>query len=269
MAKPFLKWVGGKRQLLVEIKKNMPTKFNNYFEPFVGGGALFFDLELESATINDYNSELINTYLNVRDNSSNLIDSLKNHKNESDYYYKIRNLDKDNNIQNLSSLERASRFIYLNKTCFNGLYRVNKKGEFNAAFGHSKNPNICDEETITAASNALKKANILCGDFQNIKNLIKKGDFIYFDPPYEPISTTSNFVSYTETGFNFEMQTKVKELCDYINSIGAYFLVSNSDSNDIKQLFKDYTIKTVQATRSINSDSTNRGFVNELLIKNY
>lgn len=269
MSKPFLKWVGGKRQLLVEIKNNMPAKFNNYFEPFVGGGALFFDLELESAIINDYNYELINTYLNVKENPSDLILSLRKHRNESEYYYQIRDLDKNNNIDNISSLERASRFIYLNKTCFNGLYRVNKKGEFNAAFGKCKNPNICDEETILAASATLKKTKILCGDFQNIKTLIKKEDFVYLDPPYEPISNTSNFVSYTESGFDFEMQIKVKELCDYIHSIGAYFLVSNSDSNNIRELFKSYTIETVQATRSINSDSTNRGFVNELLIKNY
>lgn len=270
MAKPIIKWVGGKRQLLDEIKLLMPTNYNKYFEPFIGGGALFFDLEKENSLINDYNVELYNLYTTLRDNPLELIESLKSHLNDSEYYYKIRSLDRDiENYNLLTNIDKASRFIYLNKTCFNGLYRVNLKGQNNSPFGRYDNPKYFEEDNFYKCSELLKKTEITNGSFENIKSKINKGDFIYFDPPYDPLDKTSAFTSYTEVGFNNTMQIKVKELCDYINEIEAYFMVSNSYTPFILNLYKDYKINIVKANRTINSNGSKRNKVNEVLIINY
>jgi DNA adenine methylase len=272
MCKPIIKWVGGKRQLLNEIKALMPKKYNRYFEPFIGGGALFLELKPKNAVINDYNKELSNLYTVVRDNPNELIDSVCKHKNESDYYYKIRALDREEeSYSKLSNIEKASRFIYLNKTGFNGLYRVNSKGQCNVPFGRYKNPAYCEPENLQKCSDLLKHTEILNGDFEGIKDKIQKGDFVYLDPPYVPLNITSSFTGYTENGFDENMQLRLRELCDHINNIGAYFMLSNSYTDFILELYDidGYTINTVEANRSINSKGDGRGKVKEVIVTNY
>ncbi|MDQ1340976.1 MAG: hypothetical protein QG567_2134, partial [Campylobacterota bacterium] len=228
MPKPFIKWAGGKRQLIKKIKENMPKSYNSYFEPFIGGGALYFELKPQRAFINDYNSELTNLYSVVKHKPRELIEDLKLHKNTAEYYYKLRRLDREPNYKELPEHKRASRFIYLNKTGFNGLYRVNKAGENNVPFGRYKNPDIVNQENILKCSLLLNNTTITTGDFTLIKEHIKKGDFIYLDPPYVPISTTASFTAYTKAGFTQEDQLRLKELCDFINEAEGYFLLSNS-----------------------------------------
>ncbi|RXJ56452.1 DNA adenine methylase [Candidatus Marinarcus aquaticus] len=270
MCKPVIKWVGGKRQLLNELKKYMPEKFNTYFEPFIGGGALFFDLKLEKSFINDYNSELTNLYEIIKNNPKELIKDLGKHQNNADYYYKIRALDRTpTKYKRLTNIKKASRFIYLNKTGFNGLYRVNKSGQFNVPFGKYKNPNYADFDNIFACSDLLQETTILNGDFEIIKPYICKGDFIYFDPPYVPLNETSSFTEYTDKGFDEDMQFRLKELCDYIHSIGAFFMLSNSYTDYIKDLYNEYELITVQANRALNCKASGRGKINEYIVVNY
>ena len=195
---PIVKWVGGKRQLMFELLKNMPKNYNRYFEPFIGGGALFFELLPENAYISDMNEELINLYTIVRDNVYELIEDLSRHEVSKEYFLKIRNIDRTEKYAELSDIERASRFIYLNRTCFNGMYRVNSKGEFNVPFGHYKNPRIIDENNLLNSSVLLKNTEIRHADFSEILKKVKKGDFVYLDPPYVPLSETSSFTSYTK-----------------------------------------------------------------------
>ncbi len=269
---PFIKWVGGKRQLIEELKKRMPENYNSYFEPFIGGGALFFELRPKKAFINDYNNELTNLYITVRDNPDELIDDVCKHKNESNYYYEVRALDRDEKAFNkLTNIQRASRFIFLNKTGFNGLYRVNSKGQYNVPFGRYKNPNYCDPDNILACSDLLKNTEISNGDFDIIKIKIKKGDFVYFDPPYVPLTATSSFTGYTDKGFDEDMQFRLRDLCDYINDKGAYFMLSNSSADFVYELYDvdGYTIHEVEASRNINSKGNGRGKVKELIITNY
>ena len=272
MCKPIVKWVGGKRQLLDELISLMPKKYNRYIEPFIGGGALFFELCPENALINDYNKELINLYRVVKNKPMELINDLKKHKNRSEYYYKIRALDRDEKkFEKLTYVERASRFIYLNKTGFNGLYRVNSKNQYNVPFGKYKNPKYCEPDNIMACSKLLQKTEIINGDFEIIKNKIKKGDFVYFDPPYVPLTATASFTGYTDKGFNEDMQFRLKELCDYIDSIGAYFMLSNSYCDFVLELYNvdNYAIHTVKAKRNINCNGNGRGEVKEVIITNY
>lgn len=270
---PFVKWVGGKRQLLTDIKKVMPpsSSFNTYFEPFIGGGALFFDLEPRQAVINDYNQELINVYLVIKNEIDALIEDLKTHENNSEYFYRIRLLDREPLFNNLTNVQKASRFIYLNKTCYNGLYRVNNAGQFNSPFGKYKNPNIVNEPTLRAVSLFLNKSNtnILNADYSKVFELADKNSFIYIDPPYHPLSETSNFTGYIPGGWAERDQVRLKEACDGLNKKGVKFLLSNSSANFIKELYKDYEILTVEASRAINSDAGQRGEVEEFLIKNY
>lgn len=272
MCKPIIKWVGGKRQLIEEIKKRMPKNYNRYFEPFIGGGALFFELMPENAFINDYNLELTNLYTTVRDNPNELIDDVCNHKNESEYYYEIRALDRDKKVfSKLTNIQRASRFLYMNKTGFNGLYRVNSKGECNVPFGRYKNPNYCDKKNLLACSKLLKNTEISNGDFDVIKSKIEKGDFVYFDPPYVPLTATSSFTGYTDKGFDEDMQFRLRDLCDYIHDKGAYFMLSNSSAKFVYELYDvdGYFIHEVKASRNINSKGDGRGKVKELIITNY
>lgn len=272
MCKPIIKWVGGKRQLMDDLKRLMPKQYNRYFEPFIGGGALFFELKPKNALINDYNKELSNLYSVVKNNPDKLIDDVCKHKNESDYYYDIRALDRDEKaFSKLSDVEKASRFIFLNKTGFNGLYRVNSKGQCNVPFGRYKNPSYCDPENLKSCSELLQNTEITNGDFESIKDKVKKGDFVYFDPPYVPLNTTSSFTGYTEKGFDEDMQWRLRELCDHINDIGAYFMLSNSYTEFILDLYNvdGYTIHTVKAGRSINSKCDGRGKVKEVVVTNY
>jgi DNA adenine methylase len=270
MCKPVIKWVGGKRQLIEAIKANMPQSFQRYFEPFIGGAALFFALKHKESFINDYNPELTNLYEIIKTKPYELIEDLKHHKNTSEYYYELRALDRDEaKYKRLSKVKKASRFIFLNKTGYNGLYRVNKKGQNNVPYGRYVNPAIFDAENILSCSKYLQSATITTGDFENIKKDLKQGDFVYFDPPYVPLNATSNFTGYTDKGFDEDMQFRLKELCDYIDSIGAYFLLSNSYTDFILDLYKDYTITTVKANRALNCKGDGRGKIKEVLVKNY
>jgi DNA adenine methylase len=266
---PIVKWVGGKRQLMFELLKNMPKSYNRYFEPFIGGGALFFELQPENGYISDMNEELINLYLVVQNNVYDLISDLNKHENSKEYFLKIRNIDRLDDYKNLSNVERASRFIYLNRTCFNGMYRVNSQGQFNVPFGHYKNPRIVDADNLINCSNLLKQTEIKYSDFSAILDKVQKGDFVYFDPPYVPLNETSSFTSYTKDGFNIDMQFKLKDVCDELNSMGVKFMLSNSDTKFVNELYSNYDIKKVFASRQINANADGRGKITEVLVKNY
>ncbi|DAA81209.1 MAG TPA: modification methylase [Cyanobacteria bacterium UBA10660] len=266
---PIVKWVGGKRQLMFELIKNMPKSYNRYFEPFIGGGALFFELQPDRAYISDMNEELINLYSIVRDNVYELIEDLSRHEVSKEYFLKIRNIDRTEKYAELSDIERASRFIYLNRTCFNGMYRVNSKGEFNVPFGHYKNPRIIDENNLLNCSELLKKTEIKCADFSEILTKVKKGDLVYFDPPYVPLNETSSFTSYTKDGFDINMQFKLRDVCDELDNKGVKFMLSNSDTKLANELYANYEIKKVFASRQINANADGRGKITEVLVRNY
>lgn len=269
---PILKWVGGKRQLLSEIIPLIDESCDNYVEPFIGGGAVLFRLQPKKAIINDYNTELINVYRTVRDDLDGLVALLKKHEkyNSSDYYYEVRALDRTPDFDKMSNSEKAARIIYLNKTCYNGLYRVNSLGQFNSPYGKYKNPNIVNEVVLRAISKYLNgnEISIRSGDYKDVLNDIEKNSFVYLNPPYMPISSSSSFTGYTEGGFGYDKQVELKEECDKLNSKGVHFLQSNSDCEEIRELYKAYRIKVVKANRAINSDAKKRGQINEVLIYN-
>lgn len=268
---PFLKWVGGKRQLMTEIEPLLPSRISTYYEPFVGGGAVLLHKQPSKAVINDYNSELINVYETIRDDVYALIEHLHIHENNSEYFYQIRGLDRQDGFDELSKVDRASRVIYLNKTCFNGLYRVNSSGEFNTPFGRYKNPNIINETVLKAVSNYLQKNEIklLSGDFEDALKGARKGSFVYFDPPYDPISKSSNFTGYVQGGFGNEEQIRLRDACINLDKKGIKFLLSNSSTAFMKDLYKDFEIIEVGASRYINSVGSKRGEVTEILVRNY
>ena len=266
---PIVKWVGGKRQLMFELLKNMPETYNRYFEPFIGGGALFFELQPQNGYISDMNEELINLYSVARDDVYNLIDDLNKHEISKEYFLKIRNLDRTEKYNKLSDIQKASRFIYLNRTCFNGMYRVNSQGQFNVPFGNYKNPRIVDAENLINCSKLLKNTEIYCADFSEILNKVQKGDFVYFDPPYVPLNETSSFTSYTKDGFDLDMQFKLRDVCDELDSKGVMFMLSNSDTKLVNELYSNYEIKKVFASRAINANPNGRGKITEVLVKNY
>ncbi|MEP7278023.1 MAG: DNA adenine methylase [Bacteroidota bacterium] len=269
---PFLKWVGGKRQIMPLIVEHLPKeKFTTYYEPFVGGGAVLFHLQPRKAVINDFNLELINVYKVIKNNVDELIADLKTHKNHPTYFYQLRAKDRTEEINNLSNIERASRIIYLNKTCFNGLYRVNNAGEFNSPFGSYKNPNIVNEPTLKAVSKYLNSHDIqmVAGDYENILNSISRNALVYFDPPYHPASDSSNFTGYIQGGWGSDDQIRLKEACDGLNNRNVKFLLSNSGTEYIKDLYKGYNISIIKANRAINSNGEKRGEVEEVLIRNY
>lgn len=273
LVKPILMWVGGKRQLLDEIEQRLPKKISYYVEPFVGGGAVLFDKQPQNARINDYNEELINVYMVVRDNPDELIEKLAVHekKNEqlgSEWFYHVRGLDREPGFDKLSSVERAARIIYLNKTCFNGLFRVNSAGQFNVSYGRHKHPNIVNKVGIRALHKYFSEADIDMrqGDFAESLKDLPKGAFVYLDPPYMPITATSAFTGYTKDGFGYDEQVRLRDECIKLREQGIHFLQSNSDCEEIRKLYKDFTIETVEAKRSINSRGDRRGAVKEVLI---
>ncbi len=266
---PLVKWVGGKRQLMFELLKNMPKSYNRYFEPFIGGGALFFELQPDNAYISDMNEELINLYQVVKNNVYALINDLNKHEVSKEYFLKIRNLDRTSEYENLSDVEKASRFIYLNRTCFNGLYRVNSQGQFNVPFGNYKNPRIIDADNLLNCSDLLRKTEIKCADFSEILNKVQKDDFVYFDPPYVPLNETSSFTSYTKDGFDIDMQFKLRDVCDELDNKGVKFMLSNSDTKLVNELYANYEIKKVFASRAINANADGRGKITEVLVRNY
>ena len=271
-AQPFLKWAGGKGQLLKQYEAFFPLKFNNYIEPFVGGGAVFFHLYNTARVSNgkrailiDSNEELINCYLTIKADVNKLIRVLSNpkFKNEEGVYYKIRAEEPKNKF------ERAARAIYLNKTCFNGLYRVNSQNKFNVPFGGYKNPTICKSENLRAVSLALTNVEILLGDFEKCLDFAKRGDFIYFDPPYQPLNKTSSFTSYTKNSFGERDQQKLCEVFKKLDKRRCKVMLSNSDTPFIRKLYKDFKIETVFAKRAINCNGSERGEITELVILNY
>lgn len=272
LVSPIVKWVGGKRQILNEIMKYVPKDFTTYYEPFVGGGAVFFALQPSEAVINDINSELMNLYRIIKSNVNDLIEDLKKHKNEQKYFYKIRELDRDKlKYSLLSPVERASRIIYLNKTCYNGLFRVNRAGEFNTPFGNYKKPNIVNEETLRAVNEYFNKANISFynKDYAEVLKEAQVGDFVYLDPPYDPVSDTSSFTGYYKSGFDKEEQLRLKRTCDMLSEKGISFLLSNSATDFILELYKDYNIEIIKAKRVINSRPDKRGEIDEVLVRNF
>jgi DNA adenine methylase len=269
---PFVKWVGGKRQLLNEIEKHIPEQFSRYYEPFVGGGAVLFHVQPKNAVINDSNEELVNLYNIIKESPEELIEDLKKYKNEEKYFYEVRGIDREKEkYLELSNIQRASRIIFLNKTCYNGLFRVNSSGEFNSPFGRYKNPNIVNDVTIKAVGNYLSKNDIqiLNTDYEKSLSKIRKGAFVYFDPPYDPISDSSSFTGYTKNGFDRTEQERLKKVCDKLNDKGVKFLLSNSSTEFIRDLYKDYNIFSIKAKRAINSKGNGRGETTEVLVKNY
>jgi DNA adenine methylase len=271
-ADPFLKWAGGKGQLLKQYIQYIPRKFNNYIEPFVGGGAVFFYLSNNGYIDNDKkvvlidsNEELINCYKIVNSSVAQLISILNSSSflNNQDTYYKIR----DSNPQD--PIEKAARTIYLNKTCFNGLYRVNSSGQFNVPFGKYANPLICNGKNLEAVSIVLSKVDLICDDFSRCLEFAEKDDFIYFDPPYQPLSKTANFTSYTKKCFDEQEQIRLYKIFKKLDNIGCKVMLSNSDTYLIKELYKDFHIQVVLANRAINCKASGRGKINELVIMNY
>lgn len=267
-AKPFVKWAGGKKQLLNVLVANIPKQFNNYFEPFVGGGALFFKLfnlgKIKQVYLNDVNAELINAYRTIKEKPLELIHELKSGKyqNNQETFYQIRTEEPTDPIK------ATARFIYLNKTAFNGLYRVNAHGKFNVPFGKYKNPKIPDEENLLAVSKALQRDEITCMDFEDAVSKANKNDFIYFDPPYQPIKKTS-FTKYTAQDFTRKDQERLFKCFERLNKKGCLIMISNSYSDFIKELYKNYNIKMVLASRAINCKAEGRGKIKEVLITNY
>ncbi len=278
--KPFVKWVGGKRQLLSQFKDlglYPPSDFdyakNTYFEPFVGGGAVFFDLLPKKAVISDFNAELVATYNIIKNDVESLIHSLNsnNYTYSKERFLEIRALPKE---RKLSDLETATRFIYLNRTCFNGMYRVNKSGHFNVPFGAYANPMICDEVNLRKVSESLKEVTIKNQDYKKVLNTAKKGDFIYFDPPYHPVSNTASFTSYTADGFSSKQQVELRDTFLELHQRGCFVMLSNSDTEFINDIYGELVkegivINKVSAGRAINSNSAKRGKVQEVLVTNY
>jgi len=269
---PVVKWVGGKRQLLPVLTELLPERFTAYCEPFLGGGALLLWQQPQRAVVNDINSDLIQMYKVIRDDVEALILELEKHKNESEHFYKVRDWDRNKGIYNsLSDAEKAARIIYLNKTCYNGLFRVNNAGEFNTPFGNYKNPNIVNVPTLRAVSKYFQKAEITfsCRSYADVLAEIPRGTFVYLDPPYVPVSDTANFTGYSRGGFCRDDQIHLRECCDDLHRRGIKFMLSNSATDFIKEQYAAYNITIVQAKRAINSDAAGRGQVDEVVVRNY
>lgn len=289
IAKPFVKWAGGKTQLLKDIEDSLPNNFADkelYVEPFVGGGAVLLWIlqnypNIQRAIINDINAELICTYKVIKTNPIKLVNTLKGIQ---DLYIPLNQIDRTAfflsqrslfNSKQIDDIQTAALFIFLNKTCFNGLFRVNSKGDFNVPHGKYKNPKICDEDNLLEVSKLLQKVEILCGDFSHTLQYASNKSLFYFDPPYKPITETSAFTSYSSNGFNDNEQMRLKEFCDQIVLRGADFIASNSDPKNINptedffdRLYNKFNIRRVLATRMINSDANGRGKLSEIIITN-
>lgn len=272
--KPFVKWAGGKRQIIDKLKKYVPDEFDTYYEPFIGGGALLFELSPKKAVINDSNEELMNVYECLCDEEKfkKMCGVLNHYETEHSeaFYYDIRNKDRNKNSYNrLSCYTKAARTIYLNKACFNGLYRVNSKNEFNVPFGKKLKVNTYDGGNLITVSNYLtmNDIKILCVDFEDALKSAKKGDFVYFDPPYD--SDTSTFNNYTEDGFGKEEQRRLAKVFKELDAKGVYVMLSNHNTSLVNELYKDYHIHLIEAKRSINANGKKRGKVEEVIITNY
>lgn len=269
---PVVKWVGGKRQLIETFKPLLPKRITTYCEPFVGGGALLFSLQPNTAYINDINNDLIGVYEVIKNDVETLIFALSEYKNEANFFYSVRDWDRDKEkYSELSAVEKAARIIYLNKTCYNGLYRVNNAGEFNSPFGNYQNPNIINAPVLRAVSAYFNTATIhfSSGDYADTLCLIPKGTFVYLDPPYDPISETANFTGYSRGGFSRNDQIRLRECCDDLDKRGIKFMLSNSATDFIKEQYAAYNITIVQAKRMVNSVAAKRGDIEEVVVRNY
>ena len=271
--KPFTKWTGGKRKLLPILTELIPDDFNRYYEPFIGGGALFFKLLPHDAIINDFNEELINSYLQIRDNPNELINLLAEHRdnNSKDYYLNIRSADRDGRIEDMTDVERAARILYMLRVDFNGLYRVNSKNQFNVPYGRYKNPKILDEDLIYEVSGYLNANNIqiLQGDFANAVADAVDGDLVYFDPPYIPLSETSSFTSYTHEGFSYEDQVRLRNTVRDLTRRGVKVILSNSSSPLVEDLYQEFNLHYVEAQRTNGAKKSSRGKISEIIVTNY
>jgi DNA adenine methylase len=275
MAKPFLKWVGGKTQLLPDLTRLAPKEYGTYYEPFLGGGALFFALEPSSAVLNDLNPHLAELYIDVRDNTDEFLNELSkiqkhylssdDHETRRGFFLEYRSMY---NIIG-SSVHKSALFFFLNKTCFNGVYRENPRGEFNVPFGRNNLQMIFDEQTLKEASRALKKTSITSGSYEKILEKAVAGDFIYFDPPYVPLSKTASFTKYTSNGFGHEHQVALRDAFMDLSDRGCLIMLSNSSADEVRELYKDFFLHEVQASRSINCKAQGRGKITELIVTNF
>lgn len=270
-AKPVVKWAGGKTKILNQLSKYFPREYYNYHEPFLGGGAVFFYLfeEIQNknakAYLSDSIEEIINLYKVIRDDVESLITISRKHIYDQKYYYNIRSQDP----AELDDIQRASRTLYLNKTCFNGLYRVNSKGQFNVSFGDYTDPVIVNEGALRNASRAFQRAELYAGDFEIVMKNARAGDFVYFDPPYVPLSPTSNFTGYTSGAFGIADHRRLRDVFGALQERGCYVMLSNSNTDFVKELYRGCNIKVINATRAINSDASKRGIIKELVILSY
>ncbi|MCB9763484.1 MAG: DNA adenine methylase [Alphaproteobacteria bacterium] len=260
--RPFLKWVGGKRQLLPELEALLPRRFDHYFEPFVGGAALFFHLQPDNATLSDANAELVDCYTAVRDGVDALVRELRRHVYDQDYYYAMRAWDS----AGAPLHQRAGRTIYLNRTGFNGLYRVNRSGKFNVPFGRYTNPVICDEENLQGCSRVLQGVALVHEDFEAAADRARAGDFVYFDPPYVPLTPTASFTSYVADGFGLADQERLAALFRRLSERGVQVMLSNSDTPLVRELYAGFHLEEVQARRNVNAKASKRGAVGELVV---
>lgn len=268
LPRPFLKWAGGKGQILAELRARLPARFGAYHEPFMGGGALFFALQREGLLrekrifLSDINAELVDAYCAVRDRVADVIAVLSTHRYDKEYYYQIR----AQSPADLSLPERVARTIYLNRAGFNGLYRVNSKGDFNVPFGRYSNPLICDEKNLMSVSAALRDAVILREPFERVLARAQPGDLVYFDPPYVPLSTTANFVAYAKTGFSLDDHERLAQVFSELAGRGVFTVLSNSDTPWVRERYQGFRLDAIQARRSINSKEERRGPVGEMIV---
>lgn len=269
---PVLKWAGGKSQLLETYRPLLPKKFTTYCEPFVGGGALLFHLQPNTAFINDINADLIRVYIVIKENVDELIFELGKFENTAEQFYSVRAWDRNiDYYAALSDTKKAARILYLNKTCFNGVYRVNKAGEFNSPFGYYRNPNIVNAPMLRSVSAYLNEADIhmTATDYADVLKTVPQGAFVYLDPPYDPVSKTSSFTGYSRFGFSRDDQIQLRKCCDELTARGVKFMLSNAATKFITEQYESYNITIVQAKRTVNSVASKRGNVNEVIIRNY
>lgn len=271
LSRPIVKWAGGKSKLLTELLPRIPTEVRTYAEPFAGGAALFFALAsdptrtIERAILCDQNEELIAMYRAVKATPEKVIAALADYKYDEEFFYEVR----DRSTDGMTDVERGARFIFLNKTCFNGLWRVNSKGKFNVPFGRYDNPRIVDEEGLVEASKALALAELRVGDFSEATKGLGGGDFVYFDPPYDPASETSDFTAYARGGFSMKDQQRLADEMRRLRGTGAMVMLSNNDTRKMRELYFDFTVHSVKAPRSINSVADKRGLARELLVTSW
>jgi DNA adenine methylase len=260
--RPFVKWAGGKRQLLEQLRPLLPAEFGRYYEPFAGGAAVFFALGRSDAVLADMNAELMNVYVAVRDGAENVIAELRKYRYGAVHYYRAR----EANVARMSPAQRAARTIYLNRTGYNGLYRVNRAGKFNVPMGRHTNPTLCDADNLRACAGALQGVDVRVQDFEAAASGARKGDLVYFDPPYVPVSDTADFTSYVPGGFGADQQRRLAALFARLAARGVHVVLSNSDTSTVRKLYAGFRIERVMAARFINSRGTRRGKVGEVVV---